>query len=300
MEHSTRTYDELPDLEFDDSDSKTSDIRIPAKTSAKTSSSSKLTRIDLSKMTRAELKCIYGQFGGYTHPIIKPTPPEDLVRNMEMIKTISSIDTLCHMKEQIRELQKSFPRSVMSMVRKMPYFDDIDQINNQIKMVMMDHPYYKFKQSRDSPIGKTDVLSNKNLLTSSTEKVNGYSLYNIAYDYFSYDEFEKIMKTWDDATEIDYETFHEWMSDEACTEWYKMDDHGDSYVGFWKFPEGSKEKKNAWQMTFDKNVKCLYDLPFGKSFLKWTINYGCSSGGESVRFSNAMGVWFTRKLKCMD
>jgi len=135
------------------------------------------------------------------------------------------------------------------------------------------------------------------------EVVNGYELYpefsrriplNIHFALF-----ERLARRYFlDPPEIDMtlQEFLEAYRSTACSDWAKMDDRGSSFGGFWDYPEGSPERENAMNLTFDSNARKLFKLPFPKGFLIKTIEMGCEYRMESVRFSNFLGVWFQRKI----
>jgi hypothetical protein len=129
--------------------------------------------------------------------------------------------------------------------------------------------------------------------------VNGYSLYNCEKPIIPYSEFVKVTDMFQDQTELSYEEFKEIFHQKVCVDWERMDEHGNCYQGFWKYPHHSMEYDLAGELTMDSNCRKLYALPFSKPFLLWTIDVGCSTRMECVRFSNFLGVWFTRKLDQM-
>jgi hypothetical protein len=151
--------------------------------------------------------------------------------------------------------------------------------------------------------------------------VNGYKLDNDGSNPVEYPEYLRLCKIWDgvrveqvveERTDTHYaikawveyaepmeeltkEEFIALYVDTACTDWNKQDEHGESFGGFWDFPEGTYEKTNAFELTGRKNGEMLWALPFPKRFLVETINIGCKTRDESVAFSNMLGVWVTKK-----
>lgn len=156
-------------------------------------------------------------------------------------------------------------------------------------------------------LAKRIALLNPNFASnpqiSHTENVNGYDLYDCDGCVFCYSDFTELQKLFVDNSEntMDFEEFYTKFNNIACSEWAKMNTTGDDwYVGFWKAEEGSEERKNAWELTLKQNAKTLFDLPYSKTFLLKTIEHGCSSRRESVRYSNFLSVWVERKLKLMN
>lgn len=95
-------------------------------------------------------------------------------------------------------------------------------------------------------------------------------------------------------------TFEEWktaMEKACCSEWYKQDKHGECY---YTYPEGSFEKENAWQFSFDESCQAMWDLPYSKELLLETIKIGCGNRMESVRYSSFLCVWLESKDKTLN
>lgn len=97
-----------------------------------------------------------------------------------------------------------------------------------------------------------------------------------------------------------FEEFEKEFTDIACTEWSKQNEHGISYTDFWKAEEGSYEKENAWTLTFNKNCKCLFELPYPKKLILNSVKHGCSNRLECVRYSNFFCEWIKRKIEIMN
>lgn len=133
------------------------------------------------------------------------------------------------------------------------------------------------------------------VFTSQHEIVNGYALRNSSsFCEVSYCEYKKLCKLWDDTNDLTYDEFVDEFEEKACTDWNKVDDHGESFGGFWKSTD-PEIKENAYHLMREHNREKLWKLPFPKRFLLHTMEIGCSRRQESVKDSNHMGVWFERK-----
>lgn len=93
------------------------------------------------------------------------------------------------------------------------------------------------------------------------------------------------------------EEFTKWLKANLCTDWHKMDTEGESYGGFWRYPEGSDERENAWDLSYAANTKALLDLPYPYRLIKTSITYGCNTRRESVKFSREVCEWFDRMIQ---
>ena len=129
------------------------------------------------------------------------------------------------------------------------------------------------------------------------EVVNGYKLYDtskLTGLWFRYDYFLELEKLFNKENTMNEEEFYEKYDDIACSDWSKQDEHGECFGGFWKYPEGSYEKKNAYTLSRDANGKALYKLPYSHALIFETIEYGCGNRQESVRYSNFMCEYVKR------
>lgn len=134
--------------------------------------------------------------------------------------------------------------------------------------------------------------------TTDTEIINGLKLMNFSNDDIDFVTFEILYNLIiSKEPRWRYKTFMK--KTPFCTDWYKMDENGQSYGGFY-MSTNEEEKKNAWNLTFQHNTKMLYKLPFHTKFLCKTIYMGCDNRMECVRFSNAIGVWVERKAQQMQ
>lgn len=84
-----------------------------------------------------------------------------------------------------------------------------------------------------------------------------------------------------------YEEFLNKYENTACTDWAKMDEHGNDFAGYWKYPDGSNEKENAWRLTYEANCKELYKLVTERNFFPncifLIIEHLCNFRCESVK-----------------
>jgi len=134
---------------------------------------------------------------------------------------------------------------------------------------------------------------------NKTDKVNGYKLYDTCeQNIFEEDYFLQYKEIWMENTPMTMEEFIGQF--EGCTEWSKQNRHGDSYTGFWEYPEGSYERENAWSLTQEDNLQGLYELPYPKKFILETVQIGCQNRLECVRYSNFLCEWFKRKLDLLE
>ena len=90
--------------------------------------------------------------------------------------------------------------------------------------------------------------------------------------------------------------FATWLDNGLCTDWSKMDLEGESFGGFYLFPEGSEEKKNAYTLTRETAIAKLVKLKFPRELIKMLINYGCNTRQESYRWIKNACIWFHRMI----
>jgi len=223
--------------------------------------------------------------------IIESFPQIDKIRNgLEVLDTVTDIQVLSELKETIFELRYYYCSKQMNLMvaldtnfigfKTIPFSREIDKVVDRINQL-------------------TDSKYLVPIIMSEGEVVNGYKLFELNKNYVSFDIYQLYLEEWNtpDMTE---EEFMKLYDETACTEWSKMDEHGDSYGGFWKFPKGTYENDNAWRLTRENNGECLWKLPYPKKFILHTIDIGCSNRHESVRFSNFICEWMKRKINQMN
>ena len=146
----------------------------------------------------------------------------------------------------------------------------------------------------------TDIDSQKfydnKIIMSENEKVNGYKLYNLNDELFDYETFKKFSILFVDNNTIPHDEFIEWLDDNCCSDWNKQDRYGECFGGFWKYPEYSYEKENAYELSRKDNFEALCELPYPREAIKLTIDIGCGNRMESVRYSNFICEWVKRKM----
>lgn len=140
-------------------------------------------------------------------------------------------------------------------------------------------------------------------IISREMKLHGYQLpSDLSSLQVSYDDFLDWEESWNCIEKApSWEEFWEWFQDNTCTDWCKMDKHGECYGGPWLFPEGSEERENAWNLCQQENARALFDLllppiSYPYTFLKLTIEIGCRNRNESVLYTISLCEWMRRKL----
>lgn len=141
------------------------------------------------------------------------------------------------------------------------------------------------------------LFNNSDIQMNSNEIENGLKLFDIDpnINVFDFHEFKKMSTMLKIPKTCLFEDWRLNMKATACTDWNKQDENGNSFGGPWKYPEGSYEKMNAWDLSFDKSCQLMFDLPFSKEALLHTIKFGCSDRNESVKYSNFLCIWVLRK-----
>jgi hypothetical protein len=187
-------------------------------------------------------------------------------------------------------------------------YDDIDYLENEYsKLVRRCHIYppilymREFYELADDICKKYDAIFSLELCMNDSEIVNGYALYNVKGEQImNRCLYEECIKLWKSNKIYTQEEFMDLYDETACTDWAKQDEHGESYCGYWKYPDGSPEKLDAWNLTRTANGTALWNLPYPKEVIFKTIELGCSNRRESVRYSNFLCEWLKRKLEQMS
>lgn len=139
-------------------------------------------------------------------------------------------------------------------------------------------------------------------MSEEEEEVNGYKLYSIKMgnNIFDEDGFEVLLELWNDDNEMTKDVFISEFEEVACHDWSKMDRNGEPFGGFWKYPEGSYERDNACELSRKDNCNALFELPYPKKFVLKTVEIGCRTRLESVRYTNCLCEWMKRKIAKMQ
>lgn len=154
-----------------------------------------------------------------------------------------------------------------------------EQKNNETKAVSIYVPLPFFKE--DSP------YKSKNY-----KAIYGYT-YTDKYTKVIEEQksdYQRVIEKWTDTIQFpnfkSFKEFYEKCDEIMCTDWYKMDETGKCYGGFYEYPEDSFEKANAFTLSQRKNALELYKLPYPDHVLLETVHIGCETRHESVSFSD--------------
>jgi hypothetical protein len=222
--------------------------------------------------------------------VVDSFPGINIIRDkLVNLSTIINIEELSQLKKSIFDLQEYYCKEMncqsqfdLGSYGQLPFEKDVLKIVQ--RMEELSPP--KFMES---------------LIMSSTEEINEYFLYDIKkYPLFAYDDFISYCEIWNSENQPEKYEFLEQYDEIACSDWSKMQPDGESFGGYYNYPEDSYEKQNAYQLTRDHNGQALWELPYPKTFIIKTISLGCSSRQESVRYSNFICEWMKRKILQMN
>lgn len=213
----------------------------------------------------------------------------DIDNTLNTIDTINTFDELVQLTEKYSNLAIKFINithdsfsldlGIYLGPKITPYDNLLKKINQKIESY---YPKYK------------EIIIFKN-----TECANGFQLYNVTENLFLLADFIELKKMFENNKPMTYVEFRAEFGENACTEWHKMDEHGNSFGGFWLSDE-PVERDDAFNLQFEENCKMLYELPYSNKLKLWTINYGCRNRLESVRYSNFLCCWLQWKIYQMD
>ena len=85
-----------------------------------------------------------------------------------------------------------------------------------------------------------------------------------------------------------FDTFYKKYDGSACSDWAKMQPDGKDFGGAWDAPEGSEERRDAWDITRRANGVALAALPYPAAVILYTVEYLCARRCESV---NRVADW---------
>lgn len=157
-----------------------------------------------------------------------------------------------------------------------PFSEDIRRVDDALEILI---PEY----SKDVGIAKGDII-------------HGYKMeWGSDRIRFSYDDFVLYRGLWK-PSHLSFEEFYNLYDRNTCTEWSKADRHGECYGGFWKYPEGSYERENAWTLSHEDNGKALWDLPYPRIIILTMLKVACAMRMDSVPDVVFFCEWLRRKI----
>jgi len=161
-----------------------------------------------------------------------------------LIELANDINRLC-------ELQKSISEYHHSYVRQNYNWLSLDCGRSYHS------PYSILLNDITEKIEKLDIVFSEKIIMSHDEIVNGYHLYDCNINICAYGDFVNYKKMYQENKEMSFEEFHEKFDDMACSDWSKMDDHGECFGGFWQAAEGTYEREHAYELSREDNCKKL-------------------------------------------
>ena len=154
---------------------------------------------------------------------------------------------------------------------------------------------------RKKELSESNIYAKKyyetKLIMKYAEEINGYKLYDTDSYIMDFELFEKLRQLLKSNEPMLKEEFETKFENIACSDWCKMDRYGECYGGFWKYPEDTEERKDAYNLSRKDNYNGLWLLPYPKKMILKTIEIGCKNRMESVRYSNFLCEWVTRVAK---
>lgn len=149
-----------------------------------------------------------------------------------------------------------------------------------------------FKNVSDRISEVNNIGYNKTIIhLSEDEKINNYNLYNCNYNLFDQINFLELCELWNSSKNYTWEEFYKIYDEKACSEWNEIDENGNSIYS---------DIFGYWDTTRKRNGELLYNLPYSKDFILKTIDIGCNTLNESVRFSNFLCIFMERKIKALE
>lgn len=253
--------------------------------------------------------------------LLKSDEYKELIKKYNALKTLS-LENCKKLLTDFENFQNKYMKTewifFVQYNKKSPFATIINNINNQCEQLEMEH--------------NSELVSYHNckIKTSDTEHVNGYYLFDIDSDIMNYSTFINCANQWKEwkypfdnnianvfientclpfdiiniiiqytLVKNDKNEMLKWLETNCCTDWNRINEHGDPFRGYYEYPDNSDEYINAYDLTREKNFNCLLELPYPYEIIKYTINWGCNNRNESVRYSNFVCEWIKRKMVAM-
>lgn len=216
---------------------------------------------------------------------------QDIIDNYENIQTIKSellnlkklnLKTAFLLKNEIYKLQSFYCSKIdtCDFVDYNCFSKDIFEIDSHINNNCAD-------------------VYNKRLLINKNEVANGYKLYDSNENLMPYNDFIDFTELWRNNITCDYNDFYKAYNDNACDEWYKMDEYGE----FWYYDYNGTDKNEMKKKCRQQNGEALWVLPYPKEVIIKLLNYICHSKNwmnECVQYINFVCEWIKRKMEQLN
>lgn len=183
------------------------------------------------------------------------------------------------------------------------FIEDINQIKYRKKELCMlsDKRAYSYYSEFVHTYVKKQIGLDAQTLEENLEyvpiQVETYEPYVLTEPWCEYDKFLEIMQTDCLLKQPSEQEFVDWLDANCCSAWGKMNRHGEYYVGFWAYPEGSDERENAFQLSHQDNYQALIELPYPRKLIIRSVQLGCYNHHESPRYSHFVCWWFDQTIK---
>lgn len=184
----------------------------------------------------------------FSHPIAYTHITDDFLANKDKhLACLTSEKEIHNLIEQIEKEEANFFHRVVMI------FSGESKFRKAVKL-LDDHEIKLFDPYFDDEISL--------VIMKEEEVVNGYHLYDVSKNIMNRKIFRKICDLLASEKEWSKSEWTTAMQNTTCSAWNKMDEHGECYGGYWKYPKGTTERENAYFLSFEKNCKCMWKLPF--------------------------------------
>jgi len=231
-------------------------------------------------------KVIHERICVLTYPkIIMPEINKEMWTEEKFDKYIEEeLEDLRYLRDEVNKLENWYRSNLGGMSGYPTYYKQWFELIDNREKLFLKHS----KNTWYSPI-----------IMKEEEEVNGYKLYEVkSKNIMTYGLLMEFVEKWKE--EMSIEDFKEKFDDIACSDWSKMDEHGECYGGYYNYSKGSYERENAYTLSGKRNLEKLCELPYPKAAIIETIFIGCRNRMESVRYSNFMCEWAKRKMIQMN
>lgn len=230
------------------------------------------------------------QLGTYRWLSDRPPSPDELelrysvVTRLDRLPMIRSVAALEQLVKDLYTLGTMVDRrtGISRFVGPPRYAADIEDVEARIEELLP----AAFLKSVEPPI-EPEILG-YTLPEWATRFAMGHSLYR------------QFHEAWHREDQLSREELLEWLEDNCCSDWSRMDVQGESYGGFWRYPEDSPEYANAGDLSRATNLQALCSLPYPARAIMLAVDVGCGNRQESVPYTVLCCEWFQRKLAQMQ
>ncbi len=203
------------------------------------------------------------------------------IEKIESNRSITSLERLIEDLWELAKLRRQRNRFMIGVIMQTPFPRDMECIEKRIAALL--------------PAAYLEPVQ-----PSLEGEILGYTIPEFYTTFaLAHNSYLQLRREWEREDQLSREDLRTWLEQHCCSDWGRIDAYGDSYMGFWEYPEDTHEYKNAYALTRKANLDALWTLPYPSAAIAWTIGIGCGNREECIMYTILCCEWFQRKWEQM-